>query len=159
MALPAMLNSRMQLIIAGILIATGFFGQAIILFGNTGYAVAQFGWQIAAVYILAAVAILVLPWVAAHLKEVIHIPLSRAILLGFCGWITFEEHLHAANHMEMPHGAVSVASTVANHDTALIVTKFLLVLAIFAVVEILHHLGEYGVKLIYQIYEANQAKG
>ena len=124
--------------------------QGTILFNVSGFTLTNYGWSVSIIYLAAAVSIIILPWVAEHLDEIVHIKAVRMGLMAFCAWLTFEEHLHAAEHYTAPEGVEKLASLWVSHDIAVLISKGLLVIAIFIVVEVFSHINEVAQKLYAQ---------
>jgi hypothetical protein len=142
------LSPHAQLYIGLLIVAATTLGQAVILFNNASFALHNFGWAFLMIYLSAATCYIVLPWVSHHIEDFAHLGLTKATLLGFCFWLTFEEHVHAAQGFKAPEGLAAIASMVLNHDSAKLISLGLVVAALLAVVEVLYHFQSHGVTIV-----------
>jgi hypothetical protein len=122
--------------------------QGVILFGNSTYALHTFGAPFLIIYLAAASCYIAWPWIGDFVDDFAHSGAIRVGLFAFCLWITFEEHVHAAQHFKAPEGLTGFWSFFFEHDSAKLISLGIIVAALLGVVELMHHLQHHGASLI-----------
>lgn len=128
--------------------AIGATANGLVMFFNTGYVGHNYGPAVLIAYISAAISVLLIPVLIAHIGENQKLRIAHIMMIGFCSWITVEETFHQAHGWQAPQAATKLLSAAIGSEWASNVTMMAFGAMLYFVIEHLAHLMHHGVHLV-----------
>lgn len=128
--------------------AIGATANGLVMFLNTGYVGHNFGPAVLIAYISAAISVLMIPVLIAHIGENGRLRVAQILMMVFCSWITVEETFHQAHGWNAPEAATKLISAALGHEWASNITMMAFGAIVFIVIEHLSHLMHHGIHLV-----------